>query len=219
MMPPTVKRSGLWSGTILVFLNLLYAGLLANTFISGSYPPLEPYQTMIHVLTLLGAPLMIFFWSVLHSAASDNKKLFSSASLAMIVVTATLTSINRYVAITVVRQSLPSGASDGLRWFLPYDWPSVMLAIEVLAWGYFFALACLLLAPVFSLGRLERGIFLTLVITGGLSLLSGLGQILRTVNAFSPLSLAGPVAWGPGLTLAYALMLIWFRKAETPPRA
>lgn len=25
--------------------------------------------------------------------------------------------------------------------------------------------------------------------------------------------------WGPGLTLAYALMLIWFRKAETPPRA
>lgn len=135
MMSPTVKRSGLWSGTILVVLNLVYAGLLANTFISGSYPLVEPYQTMIHVLTLLDAPLMIFFWSVLHSAASDNKKLFSSASQAMIVVTATLTSINRYVAITVVRQSLPSGVSDGLRWFLPYDWPSVMLAIEVLAWG------------------------------------------------------------------------------------
>jgi hypothetical protein len=197
MMPPLVRRAGLWSGTAYVILNVVYTGLLIATFITG-YPPIEPYQTMFHVLTLCGAVLLVFLWSVLHSAAPNEKKLFSRASLAMIVIMATLTSINRYVALTVVRQSLASGNSSGLQWFLPYAWPSVSLAIEVLAWGYFFGLACLLLAPVFSQGKLERGMFWTLILTGVLSLLAALGQVFSP----TPLRLAGPLAWGPGLTLA-----------------
>jgi len=53
------------------------------------------------------------------------------------VIFAAQTSINRYVALTVVRQSLAAGNTDGLQWFLPYTWPSIMLAIEYLAWGFF----------------------------------------------------------------------------------
>lgn len=210
MMPPLVRRAGLWSGTAYAILQVVYTGLLLAAFITG-FPPVEPYQTMIHVLTLCGAALLVLLWSVLHSAAPNEKKLFSRASLAMIVIMATLTSINRYVALTVVRQSLASGNSSGLQWFLPYTWPSVSLAIEVLAWGYFFGLACLLLAPVFGQSKLERGIFWTLIITGVLSLLAALGQVFYP----TPLSLAGPLAWGPGLTLAAVLIVIWFRKART----
>jgi hypothetical protein len=210
IMPPLVRRAGLWSGTAYAILNVVYTGLLIATFIIG-FPPVEPYQTMIHVLTLCGAALLVLLWSVLHSAAPNEKKLFSRASLAMIVIMATLTSINRYVALTVVRQSLASGNSSGLQWFLPYSWPSVSLAIEVLAWGYFFGLACLLLAPVFSQGKLERGIFWTLILTGVLSLLAALGQVFYP----TPLILAGFLAWGPGLTLVAVLIVIWFTKART----
>jgi hypothetical protein len=54
-----------------------------------------------------------------------------TSRLAYILIFATLTSINRYVALTVVRQSLAAGNTDGLQWFLPYTWPSIMLAGSV----------------------------------------------------------------------------------------
>ncbi len=81
--------------------------------------------------------------------------------------------------------------------------------MEVLAWGFFFGVACLVLAPVFSCRKPESGIFWTLILTGVLSLLAALGQVSHP----SPLSVAGPVAWGPGLALAVVLIVIRFRKA------
>jgi hypothetical protein len=172
LLPPLVRRAGLWSGTAYAILNVVYTGLLVATLITGYPrarggtipPPVEPYQTMFHVLTLCGVALLVFLWSVLHSAAPNEKKLFSRASLAMIVIMATLTSINRYVALTVVRQS-----------------------------------------------KLERGMFWTLILTGVLSLLAALGQVFYP----TPLSLAGFLAWGPGLTLVAVLIVIWFTKART----
>jgi hypothetical protein len=73
---------------------------------------------------------------------------------------------------------------------LPYAWPSVSNALEVLAWGYFFGLACLLLAPVFGQAKLECGMFWTLILTGILTLLATLGQVFYP----TPLILAGPLA-------------------------
>jgi hypothetical protein len=124
----------------------------------------------------------------------------------MIAIFAALTSINRFVALTVVKQSLASGNTNGLQWFLPYQWPSVMLAFEILAWGGFFGLACISLAPVFSKGRLERSIFWALLITGSLSLFAVFGQILNSTL----LSFAGLIAWGPGFTLVSFLFTKWF---------
>ena len=214
MRPPQIKQIGFWSGMFLVILGIAYLLLIAVMTISSSgFPPMEPFQTIFHILILITAACMVFFWSILHQVTSVERKVFSQASLAMIVIFATLTSINRYVGLTVVRQSLASGNISGLQWFFPYSWPSVMLALEFLAWGFFFGLACLYLAPVFVSGKLEHAIFWTLITTGFLSLLALLGQIIGS-NAldFSPFTLAGVIAWGPGLTTATFLISIWFRK-------
>ncbi len=198
----------------MVILGLAYLGLLVSMVASGSgYPPVEPFQTSVNILVLITAAWMVFFWSILNHITPGDRKLFSQASLAMIVIFAALTSINRYVALTVVKQSLAAGNTNGLQWFLPYGWPSVMLALEILAWGFFFGLACLLLAPVFSKGRLERSISWILIVTGILSLLAVAGQMSGVGGvAFNPFTLAGVVAWGPGLTTAAVLMAIWFHK-------
>ncbi len=216
MKASQVRRIGFWSGIVLVFLGLAYLGLIAAMMISGSgFPPIEPFQTMFNILILITAAWMVLFWIVLHEAIPVEKKLFSRASLAMIVIFATLTSINRYVGLTVVRQSLISGKINGLQWFLPYSWPSIMLAIEILAWGFFFGLACICLAPAFSKGKLEHAIFWVLIITGVLSLSSALGQVIASSTlSFSPFTLAGALAWGPGLPSAVALMVIWFHKTR-----
>jgi hypothetical protein len=108
-----------------------------------------------------------------------------------------------------VRQSLSSGNTNGLQWFLPYCWPSIMLALEYLAWGFFFGLACIFLALVFTSGRLEQAIFWTLIARGSLSLLAVLGQMIGTNGlTFNFFTLAGVIGWGPGLTTAAFLMAV-----------
>jgi hypothetical protein len=219
MMSVLVRRIGIWGGIFFVILGFVYIGLIAVMVLFGSgFPPVEPYQTIFNILILITAAWMVFYWTVLHQAVQGEKKLFSLASLVMIVIFATLTSINRYVALTVVRQSILSGNTTGLEWFLPYGWPSVMLALEILGWGFFFGLACLCLAPVFTDGKLERAIFWGLIVTGILSLSAALGQVIETSTLnFNPFTMAGSVAWGPGLTTVAILIVIWFLKADIQP--
>jgi hypothetical protein len=147
---------------------------------------------------------------ILHNSAAPDSKVFTQTSLGLIVIFATLTSINRYVALTVVRQSIDMGITDGLNWFMPYGWPSIMAAIEVLAWGFFLGLAFLFLAPVFRKGKLELAIIWTLIISGIFSLLAVVGQIMNSVA----LNLLGIVAWGPGLTVLFVLFAIWFKTQD-----
>jgi hypothetical protein len=214
MMKGHINKIGFWSAIILVCLGLAYLCLILITMLGGSgFPPDEPFQTIFNILILCTAVWMVFFWVVINEAVPIEKKLFSQASLVMIVIFATLTSINRYVGLTVVKQSLSSGNTSGLQWFLPYSWPSVMLALEILAWGFFFSLACLSLAPVFVKGKLERAIFWSLLGTGLLSLFPAVGQVLGSnIINFTPFTIAGTVGWGPGLTVTALMIGIWFKR-------
>lgn len=217
MTSSQVNKIGFWTGMILVVLGLAYLALVIAMILSGSgFPPVEPMQTLFDALILFTAVWMVFFWSILHHVVPSERSLFSRVSLNLIVIFATLTSINRYVGLTVVKQSLASGNTNGLQWFLPYSWPSIMMAIEFLAWGVFFGLACLCLAPVFRSGKLERSIFWILIATGTLSLLAPLGQSMgSSALEISPFISAATIAWGPGFTTVAVLISVWFRKAST----
>jgi hypothetical protein len=205
-----LQRLGVWVSISGVVLTLVYLFAVAGMFMFADAPFGDPYVSMISIVTLVTAPGLVFLWSILHEVVTAQQKLFTRTSLLLIVVFATLTSINRYVALTVVPQSQAMNNTNGLAWFLPYGWPSIMAAIEVLAWGFFFGLALLFLAPVFRTGRLERTLFWTLVISGSLSLVAVLGQILD--SAF--LNMLGVLAWGPGLMVFFVLLAIWFKHSQ-----
>jgi hypothetical protein len=153
---------------------------------------------------------MVLLWATIHQVTPAEKQLFSLGSLVLMTVFATVISINRYNSLTVVPQATAMGKSEGLEWFLPYGWPSIMAAMEVLGWGFYYGLACLCLAPVFDGNRLEKAIFWTLIASGGLSLVAVLGQVLNNV----PLNALGILAWGPGSILLTALWSQWFKKQE-----
>jgi hypothetical protein len=209
-----VDRIGFWSGLVLIMLGFAYLGIILTMILSGSgFPPIDPFLSGVNILVLITAVWIVFFWVVLNQIITGERKLFARISLAFIIIFAALTSINRYVALTVVRQSLAAGITDGLQWFLPYTWPSIMLAIEYLAWRFFFGLACLSLAFVFTHGKLERAICWTLIATGLLSLIAVAGQVSGSSSlSFSLFTMAGVLGWGPGLTLAAGLITVWFRR-------
>jgi hypothetical protein len=158
----SLRKLGYWVSLIEIVLAVAYLAAVAAMFITGTIPPAEPYVSIVSVVSLASAPLFVFLWVILHNTAPSETRIFTQTSLAMVVIFATLTSINRYVALTVVRQSMDMGITDGLNWFMPYGWPSIMAAMEVLAWGFFLGLAFLFLAPIFRKGKLELAIFWTL---------------------------------------------------------
>jgi hypothetical protein len=209
-MQPSIHKLGYWTAISGIVLTLIYLGAVTGMFISGTIPPAEPFISIISVVSLASVPIFIFLWVLLNNTISPDKRIFTQTSLALIVIFATLTSINRYIAMTVVRQSMDTGITDGLNWFMPYGWPSIMAALEVLAWGFFLGLAMFALAPAFRAGKLEHTIFWTLFISGFFSLIAVLGQVLNSAL----LNMLGIIAWGPGLLLLFSLLAFWFRNSE-----
>jgi hypothetical protein len=204
------QRFGFWLALLNLAGGLLYFTLVALAALAGGLPPAEPYQTLISAVTFLSVPGILLLWVTLRRLAPAPRQLFSQASLVMIVIFAALTSLNRYTSLTVVPQALALGQTDGLGWFQPYGWPSIMAAMEVLAWGFYFGLACLCLVPVFwKSDRLEKAIAWVLLASGGLSLISALGQVLNNI----PLNLLGILAWGPGFAALMILWMAWFRRS------
>jgi hypothetical protein len=201
---------GYWLSLINLVGGLVYFSLVSIAYLDGGLPPVEPYQTMISIITFFSIPGIILLWVVIYRITPPSKKLYSLSSLVMITIFATLTSLNRYNSLAMVPQALAMGKTDGLQWFLPYGWPSLMAAVEVLAWGVYYGLACLCLAPAFRQGRLEKTIFWTLILSGGLSMLSALGQVLNNIA----LNLLGIIAWGPGFIFLMVLWMRWFTKLQ-----
>ena len=203
-------RIGYWLSLFGLLLGLAYFGLVIAALASGTFPPVGLCQTLMNVVIMLTIPSMVLLWVTIHQVTPAEKQVFSLGSLVLLAVFATPVSINRYNALTIVPQAMAMGKSEGLEWFLPYGGPSIMAAMEVLSWGFYYGLACLCLAPVFGGNRLEKAIFWTLIASGGLSLFSILGQVLNSI----PLSMPGVLAWGPGVILLTVLWARWFKVQE-----
>jgi len=203
-------RFGYWLSLLGALLGLIYFGLIIAMLASGGFPPVGLIATLLHVGVLITVPVIVLLWATIHQVTPAGKQAFSLGSLVLMAVFATLTSINRYNAITVVPQAAAMGVSEGLDWFQPYGWPSITFAMEALAWGGYLGLACLCLAPAFGGSRLEKAIFWTLIVCGGLSLFAVVSQVLN----IPPLIAPAVLAWGPGLILLTVLWARWFKVRE-----
>jgi len=205
-----VGQIGFWAAAGLAALEVLYLGLLAVMMLSGafSFPPPLPFQLVAGVITLLTTPLLVVMAACIHAAAPAEKKILSQVGLAFTSLGALVISINRFVQLSIVRQSLQSGATDGLARFLPYDGGSVMFALEMMGWGFLLGLAGLFFAPVFGGNQLGSWLRWLWIAYGVLALASALGFIL----AVPVLTMLGFAAWGPILCAIAILSAIQFRR-------
>ncbi|GLW09895.1 hypothetical protein Misp01_50240 [Microtetraspora sp. NBRC 13810] len=205
----SVASVGIWAGGGFAALTLVYLVTLTVMMARGlPFPPQEPFTTTFHAIMMLGVVVMVPLWCAIHLATPADKQVFTLISLAFVVMLAVVVCANRFVALTMVRQSPGLGRTAGLEWFEPYGWPSLTFALEVLGWGVFFSLACLFLAPAFRVHGLERAIAVTFAIVGVLSLGGTLGLF---VNSTGLLGVIAPLAWGLGPAAAAVLVTVWLR--------
>jgi hypothetical protein len=202
-------KLGFWSSMAGVLLALVYLlALLGNWMAVGSLQLIEPFQSVISMVILLSCPLLVFVIAALHGALQGSRQTLSLLALCLVVIFAALGGVNRYISLTVVPQSVAAGKTAGLEWFMPYGWPSVTSALEMLAWGFFLGMAFLVMAPLFRSDKLDSAIYWTCIINGLLCFMALLGQVLNVPALLS----MGLLAWGPGLALFLILMAVWFRK-------
>ncbi len=206
-----VSSLGFWSAGIVTVAGIVYlivvgAYLAAHGFV---LPPVGALQLFGGIITILDAAVLVVLMACIHETTPVRMRILSRLAMIFTVLFCAMVSINRFVQLSVVRQRISSGETEGISWFLAYGPRSVMFSLEILGWGFFLGLACLFAAPIFSAGRLELAIRWLFVLYGVLGLVTAVAFVLA-----SPLAAVGFFAWGIVLPAATALLTVFFRRAR-----
>jgi len=208
----TIGRAAAW----LVFvLGVVYALVTALGFLSLESPqdPIgDPYITIMRLLIIPLAALYVVTMVAIHAYARPAVKVYSLTALVFMIVLATITTSVHFVGLTVG----PRLEATGLSWVplvVSFEWPSIVYALDILAWDWFFALSILSAVPVFRGGsRLERWVWLLLLVSGVLSLAGLIGVPLADMQVRN----IGVIGYAVVAPVAFLLIGIVF--GRTRPR-
>jgi len=205
------SQLGFWASVLGVILGGIYLLVLIYSVLTeGLVSLLEPsplVQLVGGIGTFLTVPGLVILFTAIRFVNEGDNKVLGSLGVSFIILFAATVSINRFVQLTVIQQSLPDMPTDLIR-FLPYGTGSVMFALEVLGWGFFSSLAAVFVAPLFSsspLNKTIRWLFILYAIFSFMSVIS------FATNTLIP---TGPIAWGPILLALSILLAVYFRNFD-----
>lgn len=207
---PAARRLGLAAAIAAVVLQVAYAGVLGAgllTLPSADEPIGEPLLSILEILILVMMPALVCLMAAVHAWAPARTRVLALVALVFMVLVAGVTSGVHFVILTLGRH--PTFAGEPWQpWVLSFRWPSVVYALDILAWDVFFALSMLLAAPVFSGGGLT-GWIRRLMVTSGLLALAGLAGV---VAGDMQLRNVGIVGYVGVFTVVAALLAVLFRR-------
>ena len=147
--------------------------------------------TIWELMTVISAPVVMFVVLQLCDLVSDEA-IYKKAALAFMSCTCALTSIAHIVNITVTRPLMSKGVAVPTYFQIGY-WPSVEMAIDYSAWGFFNGLAFLCISLA-TKNKLFQRIKATSLICGSLCLVGFLGTIFINENIWY----TAPLGYGFG---------------------
>jgi uncharacterized membrane protein len=202
-------KLGFWSSVFVSILGVVYLLLISIFFATEGFvfPPSEIVQLIGGIVTFLTAPGLIVVFSAIYYVKDWENKILGSLGLTFTILFAAMVSINRFVQLTIIQQSVPGAASQDLARFLPYASGSVMFALEMLGWGFFSSLAAFSVAFLFKGTRLNTSIRWMFIAYALFSFMGVLGFATETA-----ITMAAFIAWGPILLAVSILLAIYFKK-------
>lgn len=141
----------------------------------------DPWFIVLEVLILaIILPIVVLF-SAVHALVGADERAWTASALVCAGAAACLTSVSHFCVLTLSRN--PAFLDPALRDSLfAFHWPSLSYAIDIAAWDFFFALACLLLAAGFGRERAARPVRLGLRLSGVLSLAGLAGPLVGNMQ-------------------------------------
>jgi len=174
---------------------------------AASFEPIPYIAWVIPCLLLaLTFPVMI---SCIYFYASDDKKLWSLLGLVFAAMYGAILATNYWLLLTVVRESILSGYTEGLEWFVIGSPHSITNTIEGIGYG-FMGLAAIFVSQVFGGNRLEIWLQRLFIVNGvaGIAgvILGGLGIVMATMVSLT--------IWCVTFPVATAMVAVLFKRAR-----
>ena len=209
------RRLGILSALGVTLLCALYAIALVAGLLSLPTPQEtigDPFFSVLEILILVLAPLMVMLAAATYFYASERSKVFGLLSLVFMSLLAVLTCSVHFIILTVSRNTAVA-AFDSTLLFLAFKWPSIVYALDILAWDVFFGLSAVFAACVFEGSRLTSWVRVLLMVSGALAF-AGLSGVFSGNMQLRNIGIIGYVVVYP---VATALIAILFMR--TKPRA
>jgi len=178
------QKIGQFSCRAVFILGITYAvtTLFGLYSLKSSEEPIgDPYFTIMEILTILIAPLMAISMVSVHYYASPVDKMYSLGSVIFMFLMTGITTSVHFIVLTASHQGQGSQIPN-FSFFLSFKWFSVVYALDILAWDWFFALSFLLAAPVFKKDKAERLVRTFMIISSSLSLVGLIGVPLANMQ-------------------------------------
>jgi len=172
----------------------------------------DPFFSIMEILIIVLAPTLVIVMVVVHAYSSPETRVFSLAALAFMIILAGITSSVHFVVLTVSRLI----TSAGFPWtslFFSFQWPSVVYALDILAWDIFFALSMFSAALVFRTGRLEITVRYLMILSGVLCLAGLIGIPLADMNVRN----IGIIGYVGVSLVVFPLLGVLFRRTGSVP--
>lgn len=181
---PAYRKIGRITCFMVFGLGLFYAVVTTIGLLSLKSAPdviSDPYFTIMEILSILIALLMTISIVAVHYYASPVDKVFSLTSVIFMSVAAGITSSVHFLILSI-SQSAEATQLTNFSFFFSFRWPSIVYALDILAWDLFFGLSMLFIAPVFKKDKFETNLKTLLIICGLLSLIGLIGVPLQNMQ-------------------------------------
>ena len=160
----------------------------------------------MEIVTILFTPIFLAIFAVIPIGGSTEKHIAKDLSVLFMVSCMVLTSVAHFVNLTVTQPLIKSGVNVPT-YFQIGQWPSVEMAVDYLAWGFFMGLA--FLSSSFAVHKENKRLKIlknTLLICGLLCLAGILGVVLINQSCWY----LAPTGYGFG-TLIVSIELIMLK--------
>jgi hypothetical protein len=202
------RFAGRWSARFVVVISVAYAAIMVAGFASlGNLtdPLPDPYLAVAEVLILVMAPVMVVLMAAVHACAPAHLRMFSLIAFGWMLMAACLTMTVHVVELVVARRVEPEAVPGFARLF-DFAWPSMLYAVDIVAWDLLLGLSLVFAAVVFT-GPRYRAARRGLLVSGVLCLIGLVGPAID-VLAWRGIGILGyvvafPIACG-ALSRAFA---------------
>jgi len=206
----TIGRVAAWSVFVLGVVYALVTVVGFRSVASPQDPIGYPYITIMELLVIPLASLYVLTMVAVHAYAPPKVDVYSLAALVFMTILAGITTSVHFVILTVG----PRLEATGLSWVplvVSFEWPSIVYALDILAWDWFFGLSILFATPVFRGGTdLERWVRILLLVGGLLSLAGLIGVPLADMQIRN----IGIVGYAVVAPIAFLLIGIVFGRTD-----
>jgi hypothetical protein len=175
------RSLGLWSSRTYLVLGVAYLVVIVAGFITNRNlkdPVKDPHLAVAEILILLMTPVLLALSAAIHYGAPADARPYTLISLGWMVAAVTTTATVHFVELTVARR-LTADDFPAHDQVFGFRWPSILYAVDIVAWDFFFALALLFAVPAFED---EPAVQLGLLASGLLSLGGLVGPAMGRIS-------------------------------------